>query len=117
MVNRTSLSHARISLRKSDIPEKSFKRFPREQRDLAVEIPLLLLFYEKARLFLTLVQVLKELGMELGDDAMVIEVKDIKQISARGVVMTPAVVIDGVKAFEGKIPSPEEVKKWIEEKL
>ncbi len=62
-------------------------------------------------------QALKELGMELGDDAMVIEIKDIKQISARGVIMTPAVVIDGVKAFEGKIPSPEEVKKWIEEKL
>ena len=62
-------------------------------------------------------QALKELGMELGDDAMVVEVKDIKQISARGVVITPAVIIDGVKAFEGKIPSPEEVRKWIEQKL
>ena len=62
-------------------------------------------------------QALKELGMELGDEAMVVEVKDIRQISARGVVMTPAVIIDGVKAFEGKIPSPEEVRKWIEQKL
>lgn len=62
------------------------------------------------------VQALKELGMELGEEAMVVEIKDIKQISARGVVMTPAVVIDGVKAFEGRIPSPQEVKKWIEEK-
>ncbi len=61
-------------------------------------------------------QALKELGMELGEEAMVVEIKDIKQISARGVIMTPAVVIDGVKAFEGKIPSPEEVRKWIEEK-
>ena len=59
---------------------------------------------------------LKELGMELGEEAQVIEIKDIKQISARGVIMTPAVVIDGVKAFEGKIPSPEEVRKWIEER-
>jgi len=61
-------------------------------------------------------QALKELGKELGEEAMVVEIKDIKQISARGVIMTPAVVIDGVKAFEGKIPSPEEVKRWIEER-
>ena len=61
-------------------------------------------------------QALKELGKELGEEAMVVEVKDIKQISARGVIMTPAVLIDGVKAFEGKIPSPEEVRKWIEER-
>ena len=61
-------------------------------------------------------QALKELEKELGEEAMVVEVKDIKQISARGVIMTPAVLIDGVKAFEGKIPSPEEVRKWIEER-
>ena len=60
-------------------------------------------------------EALKELGMELGDEAMVVEIKDIKQISARGVIMTPAVVIDGVKVCEGRIPSPEEVRKWIED--
>ena len=58
-------------------------------------------------------QALKELGMELGEEAMVVEIKDIKQISARGVIMTPAVVIDGVKVCEGRIPSPEEARKWI----
>ena len=62
-------------------------------------------------------QALKELGMELGDEAMVVKIKDIKQISARGVIMTPAVVIDGVKVCEGRIPSPEEVRKWIEGKV
>ena len=62
------------------------------------------------------IQALKELGMKLGEDAMVTEIKDIKQISARGVIMTPAVVIDGVKVCEGKIPSPEEVRKWVEER-
>ncbi len=61
-------------------------------------------------------QVVKELGMELGEEAQVIEIKDIKQISARGVIMTPAVFIDGVKVCEGRIPSPQEVKKWIEER-
>jgi len=58
-------------------------------------------------------QALKELGMKLGEDAMVTEIKDIKQISARGVIITPAVVIDGVKVCEGRIPSAEEIKKWI----
>ena len=59
------------------------------------------------------VKALKELGVELGDEAQVIKIKDIKQISARGVIMTPAVLIDGVKVCEGRIPSPEEVRRWI----
>ncbi len=59
---------------------------------------------------------LKELGMELGKEAQVIEIKDIKQISARGVILTPAVLIDGVKVCEGRIPSPQDIRKWIEEK-
>ena len=61
-------------------------------------------------------QALKELEMELGEEAEVIEIKDIKQISARGVILTPAVLIDGVKVCEGRIPSPQEVRKWIEER-
>jgi len=62
-------------------------------------------------------QALKELGMEPGEEAQVVKVKDIKQISARGVIMTPAVLIDGVKVCEGRIPSPQEVRRWIEEKV
>jgi small redox-active disulfide protein 2 len=61
-------------------------------------------------------QALKELEMKLGEDAQVVEIKDIKQISARGVIITPAVVIDGVKVCEGRIPNTQEVKKWIEER-
>ena len=61
-------------------------------------------------------QALKELEMELAEEAEVIEIKDIKQISARGVILTPAVLIDGVKVCEGRIPSPQEVRKWIEER-
>ena len=62
-----------------------------------------------------MLQALKELGMELGEEAQVVETKDVKWISARGVIMTPAVLIDGVKVCEGRIPSPQEVRKWIEE--
>lgn len=61
-------------------------------------------------------QALRELGMMLGDEAQVVEIKDIGQISARGVIMTPAVLIDGVKVCEGKIPSLQELRKLIEER-
>lgn len=37
-------------------------------------------------------------------------------MGARGIVMTPGVIIDGVKVSEGKIPSPQEVRKWIEDR-
>jgi len=62
------------------------------------------------------IQALKELGMKLGEDVMVTEIKDVRQISARGVIITPAVIIDGVKVCEGRIPNTEELKKWLEEK-
>ncbi len=55
----------------------------------------------------------KELGLE--KEVEVAEVKDIMAISARGIFLTPGVVIDGVKASEGRIPSPEEIKRLIEE--
>ena len=59
---------------------------------------------------------LSELGLKEGQDALINMIKDPRMMAARGVFMTPGVVIDGVKAFEGRIPSPEEIKKWIEEK-
>ena len=56
----------------------------------------------------------KELGLE--QEAEVVEVKDVKAITAKGIFLTPGVVIDGVKVSEGRIPSPEEIKKWIKGK-
>ncbi len=39
--------------------------------------------------------------------------KDIKQISSYGVMITPALVVDGVVKVAGKIPKVEEIKEWI----
>ena len=58
-------------------------------------------------------KVVKELRLE--QEVKVTEVKDIKAISTKGVFLTPGVVIDGAKVCEGRIPSPEEIKKWIKE--
>jgi small redox-active disulfide protein 2 len=59
-------------------------------------------------------EAVKELGMD--SEAQVVEIHDIKEISARGVLVTPAVFIVGVKVCQGRIPSAKEVRKWLEEK-
>ena len=50
---------------------------------------------------------------ELGIEAEVIKVKDIKTITNYGVLMTPALVVDGVVKVAGKLPKLEEIKGWI----
>lgn len=62
------------------------------------------------------IKALKELGLKEGEDALVSEVKDPKTISARGVMFTPAVIIDGVKVCEGKIPEAKEITDWLRER-
>ena len=52
---------------------------------------------------------------ELGVTAEVEKVEDMKRIIGYGVMRTPAIVIDEkVKAF-GRIPSKDEIKKYIME--
>ena len=50
---------------------------------------------------------------ELNREAEVVEVKDLKAIADHGVMMTPALAIDGEVKTVGKIPSVDEVKKLI----
>jgi protein-disulfide isomerase len=44
----------------------------------------------------------------------VIKVQDIKAITNYGVLVTPALVVDGVVKVAGKIPKMEEIKKLIQ---
>jgi len=55
----------------------------------------------------------KDAVKELGVDAEVIKVQDIKTITNYGVLMTPALVVDGVVKIAGKVPKMEEIKGWI----
>ena len=55
----------------------------------------------------------KEAVKELGIDAEVTKVQDIKTITNYGVLMTPALVVDGVVKVAGKLPKVEEIKGWI----
>jgi protein-disulfide isomerase len=46
-------------------------------------------------------------------DAEVIKVQDIKTITNYGVLITPALVVDGVVKVTGKLPKIEEIKGLI----
>jgi small redox-active disulfide protein 2 len=50
---------------------------------------------------------------ELGIEYELEKVEDIKKIMEFGVMMTPALVVDGEVKVVGKVPSIEDVKKYI----
>jgi len=52
---------------------------------------------------------------ELGIQAEIEKVQDINEISKFGVMMTPALAIDGKVKCSGEIASPEKIKKWLKE--
>jgi small redox-active disulfide protein 2 len=57
--------------------------------------------------------IINEVISETGTDAKVEKVTDIGKINSHGVFMTPAVVVEGGVKCVGKVPSKEEVKKWL----
>ena len=50
---------------------------------------------------------------ETGIAADITKVTGLKQIGNYGVMITPALVIDGQVKSAGKIPTAEEIKSWI----
>jgi small redox-active disulfide protein 2 len=50
---------------------------------------------------------------ELGIQAEIEKITDIKAIMAFGVMMTPALAVDGVVKSSGHLLSPEQIKKII----
>jgi small redox-active disulfide protein 2 len=51
---------------------------------------------------------------ELGIEVQVEKVTDLKDIMSFGVMVTPALAIDGQVKAGGKVPSVEEIKKMIQ---
>jgi len=50
---------------------------------------------------------------ELEIQAEIVKVEDIVKITDYGVMTPPALVIDGTVKAAGRIPTPDEIKKWI----
>jgi len=55
----------------------------------------------------------KEAVKGLGIEAEVVKVSDVKTISNYGVLVTPALVVDGVVKVAGKVPKVDEIQEWI----
>ena len=50
---------------------------------------------------------------ESGTDCEIVKVTDINEIMSFGVMMTPALVVDGEVKATGKVLSPEQVKQYL----
>ena len=55
----------------------------------------------------------KKAIVELGKKAEIVKVTDIKDIMSYGVMGTPALVVDGEVVCVGRVPSAQEIKKWL----
>ncbi|HMA75796.1 MAG TPA: thioredoxin family protein [Candidatus Krumholzibacteriaceae bacterium] len=60
-----------------------------------------------------LAEAVKTAGLELGLDFELEKITDIEKIISFGVMMTPALVVDGDVKLTGKVPAPEELKKIL----
>ncbi|MBA7581733.1 hypothetical protein ES708_23644 [subsurface metagenome] len=63
-----------------------------------------------------LTELVEETINELDVSAEIIKVTDINKIIDYGVMVTPALVIDGDVKVAGKIPSKQEIAEWIKKK-
>lgn len=61
-------------------------------------------------------ELVEEAINDLGVSAEIIKVTEINKIIDYGVMVTPALVIDGEIKVAGKVPNKQEVTQWIEEK-
>ena len=50
---------------------------------------------------------------ELGIEAEIRKITDISEMTERGIMLTPAVAVDGKLKSEGRIPTREEIKNWL----
>ena len=54
---------------------------------------------------------------ELGFDATIEKIEDYGQIAAYGVMSTPALVLDGVVAFSGRVPTQSSLREIIQDAI
>ena len=60
-----------------------------------------------------LTKAVEEVISETGMDATINKVEDINDIMQYGVMVTPALVVDGKVVASGKVPKKEELKKLL----
>lgn len=63
----------------------------------------------------TLAQFTEQAAKELGVPYELIKVTDLKQIMALGVMLTPALAVNGTVKIVGKVPSVAEIKTILQQ--
>ena len=56
---------------------------------------------------------IQEAVKQLGIQAEIVKVTNVAEFAKKGVMFTPAVIVDGQVRVSGKIPSVEELKEFI----
>lgn len=59
-------------------------------------------------------ELVKKAIAETGVEAEVNKISDIKDMMRAGIMLTPAVSIDGVVKASGRVPKLDELKHWIQ---
>ena len=59
----------------------------------------------------------KQAISEMGVNAEVVKVNDINQIVEAGILATPGFAVEGEVKSMGRVPSQDEIKKWIKAKM
>ncbi|MFH1013205.1 MAG: thioredoxin family protein [Thermoplasmatota archaeon] len=59
-------------------------------------------------------KIIRKVLDELKKNAEIVKVEDLQMIVDRGVMMTPAVLVDGEVKIVGHVPSEHEVKKVLQ---
>ncbi len=54
---------------------------------------------------------------EKGIEANLDYIQDPREIYADGITLTPAIVVDGVQVSSGKVPTRQELERWLAPKL
>ena len=60
-----------------------------------------------------LAELVEQAVKESGIEAEITKITEINEIMNYGVMITPALVIDGEVKIAGKIPNLEEIKNWL----
>jgi small redox-active disulfide protein 2 len=62
-------------------------------------------------------KVVKEVVNKLGVDAEVVKIEELDKIMEAGILSTPALAIDNEIKVTGRIPTSNEIEKWIKAKM
>jgi small redox-active disulfide protein 2 len=58
-------------------------------------------------------ELIRRVVAELGVDAEVVKVSGLMGIISAGILQTPAAAVDGVVKVAGRVPTVEEVTRWM----